>query len=59
MLGREERPEMGAMPDFIHTDCTVEAGARQLSRALDGLNLKFKGRRVLSLNFWRTETGLK
>ena len=50
---------MGAMPDFIHTDCTVEAGARQLSRALDGLNLKFKGRRVLSLNFWRTETGLK
>lgn len=54
LLGKEETPPMGAMPDFIHADHTVEQGARLLSTALESFGgLNFTGRRVLSVNFWR------
>lgn len=54
-LGAEEAPPMGAMPDFIHADHTVEQGAHLLSMAAIALksDLDLVGRRVLSVNFWR------
>lgn len=54
LLGTEETPPMGAMPDFIHADHTVEQGAHLLSTALESFNgLELGGRRVVSVNFWR------
>eukprot|EP00438_Fugacium_kawagutii_P029244 Skav229579 [mRNA] locus=scaffold568:844656:845797:+ [translate_table: standard] len=54
-LGAEEAPPMGAMPDFIHADHTVEQGAHLLSMAATALksDVDLVGRRVLSVNFWR------
>jgi len=52
--GAEETPPMGAMPDFIHADHTVEQGAHLLSTALASFSeLDLVERRVLSVNFWR------
>ncbi len=41
--------------DFIHADHTVEQGAHLLSTALASFSeLDLVGRRVLSVNFWRS-----
>ena len=46
--------------DFIHADHTVEQGAHLLSTALESFNgLELGGRRVVSVNFWRTGWALR
>ncbi|CAJ1339006.1 unnamed protein product [Effrenium voratum] len=55
LLGGEAMPAMGAVPDFIHADHSVEEGTQLVSAALSELSRikTSKKRRVVAMNMWR------